>query len=155
MQDLKILNGKEIKKFKVLLEKEFSCALKGDYAYLKNEKDKVFIINKDISKINFDNLKVDRFGLYFAEWNDEQVRLSKEGAQLLAGKCQNHVKGIVELDKSETRDYFHGKDILKDLGETSRQVILTHAGNILGCARYKERTIINFLPKIYRREVIV
>ncbi len=158
MQTLQILNSKEIKAIKESLTAEFGYALQEDYAYLKNEKDKVFIINKDISKIELDNLKIDRCGLYLAEVKNNQVRLSKEGAQLLVKEAETDkikIKNIVELNENEIKDYFKGMDLKKELGEASRQIILRYQKETLGCARYKEGIILNFLPKIHRGEVII
>lgn len=158
MQKLIILNTREIKKLRQLLDKDFNYSLTGDYVYLRNEKNRIFIINKDISRINLDNLKVDRFGLYFAEMKDNHIRLSKEGAQLLVREARENkkeVKNIMELSKEEVKEYFQGIDLEKDLGEESKSIILKFNDNILGFAKYKEGKILNFLPKIHRGEVIV
>lgn len=152
MQKLKILNTREIKKVKQLLVKQFNCTLENEYAYLLNQKNRLFVVNKDIAKINIDNLRIDRYGLYFGELKDE-LRLSKAGAQLLVqeGKVENKV----ELSKEEVEHYFKGEDLDKDLGEKNKLIILSHENNILGCAKYKEHVILNFLPKIHRGTVIL
>ena len=158
MQQLKILNSKEIKKIKELVIAEFGAFLKEEYAYLQNEKDKVYLINREIAKVNLNNLKIDKIGLYFAEVQENQVRLSKEGAQLLiheAEKNQGNIKNKVELTKEEVKNYFHGHDLARDLGENSQLVILQYQNNTIGCTRYKERRILNFLPKLNRGEVII
>lgn len=158
MQKLKILNTRDIKRIKQILAEEFGHSLQEDYAYLKNEKDRVFIINKEISKIKLENLRIDRFGLYFAEYKNNQIRLSKEGAQLLVKEAKENnklVKNIVELNTEEVKEYFQGKDLDKDLDIENKLVILQHKSNILGCAKYKDKVILNFLPKIHRGEVIV
>ena len=155
MDKLKILNSREIKKVKNTVISEFGCFLKRDYAYLISKKNKIFIINKDISKLNLNNLKIDRVGLYFAEYYNEQVRLSKEGAQLLVRENNHKIKNQVNLDKEEIKSYFLGQDIEKDLSEKSKFVILFYKKNILGCAKYKNKKIINYLPKIHRGEVMI
>jgi NOL1/NOP2/fmu family ribosome biogenesis protein len=153
MQKLKILNRKEIKKIQEKLKEQFNCSLENDYAYLINQKNKVFIINKDISKINLDNLKIDKMGLYFAEYSKNHVRLSKEGAQLL---IRNHpeASNLVTIDKSELKEYFKGQELKKDLGKDNRPVILKYNKEIIGYAQYKDKIILNYLPKIHRGEVI-
>lgn len=151
---LAILNTKEIKKLRELVIDEFGAFLKGDYAYLQNEKGKLFIVNKDISRIELNNLKIDKMGLYFAEIKNGQVRLSKEGAQQLFLENQGKIEKVISLNKKEVEEYFQGIDLPKNLGEESRQVILEYSQNILGCAKYKDKRIINFLPKIHRGEII-
>ena len=153
MQQLKILNSREVKRIKEIVVKDFGGFLQEDYAYLQNEKGKVFVINKDIARIKLENLKIDKMGLYFAEVKNNQVRLSKEGAQLLT--LQNKkLQNIVSLNNNEVKDYFSGKDLDKELGE-NKLVLLEYEENILGCAKYKDQKILNFLPKNHRGTVIL
>lgn len=158
MQKLKILNTREVKEIKKLLIKQFGYALEENYAYLQNEKDRLFVVNRELAQLDLEKLRIDRLGLYFAEIKPAQVRLSKEGAQLLvheARKLNAKLANVVSLTKTETKAYFAGVDLKKDLGEENRLVILTYENDVLSCASYKEGKIINFLPKIHRGEVIL
>lgn len=157
MQSLTILNTREIKRIKDRLIQQFGYALQKDYAYLQNEKNKIYLINKDAAKVDWKKLIIDKMGLYFAEDKETEIRLSKEGAQLLAQeakKNQKKILNLIELNVEETKAYFRGLDIEKDLGGTSRMVLLAYKDDVLGCAKYKENKILNFLPKIYRGEVL-
>lgn len=157
MQRLTILNTREIKKIKEILIDNFNHFPTRDYAFLKNEKNRIFIVNKDISRINLKNLVIDKVGLYFAEVKPNYVRLSKEGAQLLAldaARKKKKLKNVVILREREVKSYFQGQDLEKDLGEESKLILLQHQKDILGCAKYKEGQILNFLPKIHRGEMI-
>lgn len=129
-----------------------------NYAYLQTEKGKLFLITRDIAKIELQNLKIDRVGLYFAEVKENEVRLSKEGAQLLAEEAQKNkkaLKNVITLTKDEVKSYFTGRDLEKDLGAQNRFVLLEYDSDVFGCAKYKEGKILNFLPKIHRGEVII
>jgi len=158
MQTLTILNSKEIKALKQQLENQFGYSFKEDYAYLRNEKDRIFIISKDLAKIDWKKLIVDKVGLYLGEDLAPEFRLSKEGAQLLyleAKKNKVTLKKVVDLTKEEVKTYFTGIDLPKECGKENRLVILRYREDILGCAKYKEGRILNFLPKIHRGEVIL
>lgn len=158
MQKLTILNAKEIKRTREIMLKDYGCFLKEDYAYLQSDKDRIYLVNKDMAKIDLTKLRVDKVGLYFGEIKDQKIRLSKEGAQLLyieAKKNGKDIKNIVELNKEELKKYFNGEDIGKDLGKENRFVLLEYEKDIFGCAKYKEGKIINFHPKIHRGEVIL
>lgn len=158
MQKLTILNTKEIKRLKEILSHEFGYFPRGDYVYLRNEKKRIFIISKDIAKIDLKKLIVDKVGLYFGENLGAEFRLSKEGAQLLgleARKNQVELKNVVKLNKEEVKEYFSGMNLVKELGSESKLVLLKYQQDILGCAKYKEGKILNFLPKIHRGEVIL
>lgn len=158
MQQLTILNTREVKRINDSLMQQFGYSLQENYAYLLTENDRVFIINKDFGKIDTTKLIIDRVGLYFAEFKNERARLSKEGTQLFvreAEKNKKTVKNRVELTMEEIKLYFQGTDIPKDLGSENKLVILWYDKDVLGCAQYKEGKILNFLPKIHRGEVIV
>jgi len=158
MQQLTILNNKEWKPFREMLVKQFGHYPSEDYAYLKTAKDKIYVINKDISKVNINNLIIDKLGLYLGEINNTEFRLSKEGAQLLGLDAQKTgvlLKNVVELDREEMERYFLGADLVKNLGPDNKMILLQYERDIFGCAKYKQGKILNFLPKINRVEVIL
>lgn len=158
MQTLTILNSKDIKRIKEIITTQFGHFLTTDYAYLRTDKDKIYLINKDVARIDWDKLIVDKAGMYFGEDKGNEIRLSKEGAQLLAldaHKNKVELKNVVELDGEETKRYFLGEDLLTDLGAESRLVLLKYNHDFFGCAKYKEGKILNFMPKIHRGDVVL
>jgi NOL1/NOP2/fmu family ribosome biogenesis protein len=160
MQKLKILNTREVKKLKELLNQQFGYAFQEDYAYLENEnKFKIYLVTKDISKIDINSLRIDRYGLYLGERKGEQFRLSMEGTQLLAQEAsENEVKlnNVIDLNEEELRDYFQGLGLDKlDLVDENKLILLRYKKDIFGCAKLKGGKIINFLPKIHRGELIL
>jgi len=154
MQKLIILNTREIKKIKEVIKNDFGYSLKSDYAYLRNDKNRIFLVNKDLGRLDIDKLKIDKIGLYFAENMNNYVRLSKEGAQLLVRETEN-VQNTVELSEDEVKAYFKGEDITKDVDGDNRQIILAYGAEVLGSARLKDGTILNHLPKISRTNSII
>ena len=155
MQTLTFLNTRDIKKIRQLFEDTYGSFFTGDYTYLQGKDGRLSLINKDIAQIDLKKLRLDKFGLYVAEIKGNSVRLSKEGAQLLAKEARDKLKNIIELDQREIKAYFHGVDLRKDLGAEARFVLIEYKGDIVGCSKYKEGVILNYLPKIHRGEVIV
>jgi NOL1/NOP2/fmu family ribosome biogenesis protein len=151
MQKLNILNTREVKKIKEKLKEQFGFTDKLDYAFLLNEKGRLFIINRNVSKIDLKKLKVDKYGMYFGELGDE-LRLSMEGAWIVGNGAK---KNIVELTKEEIKEYFLGVSIEKDLGSENKWVLLKYDGDIISCAKYKDKKILNFLPKIHRSSDVI
>ena len=152
MQKLKILNTREIKQIKNILKEQFDYTYTEDYVFLLNNKNKLFITNKDISQIELDKLRIDKYGLYFGEFKNE-LRLSMEGAWLIGQKAKTN---IIEINNQELKSYFLGEDLPKDLGEKNRFVLLKYAKEIISCAKYKDQKILNYLPKLHRsKEVLV
>lgn len=158
MEKLIILNTREVKRLKKEVVEQFGAFFTGEKAYLRNDKGRVFLVNREISDVDCSKLRIEKAGLYIAEMKKGQVRLSKEGAQLLGKEAKKEgiaLQQIAELSKGEVKRYFKGEDIVRDLGETNKLVLLQYQNDILGCARYKEGKILNFLPKIHRGEVIL
>jgi len=152
MQKLNILNTREIKQIKIKLKEQFDYDYQEDYAFLLNRKDKLFVVNKDISRVDLQKLKVDKYGMYFGELKNE-LRLSMEAAWLIGKKAQ---KNIVEINETELKSYFLGEELDKDLGVENRFVLLKFQNDVISCAKYKDQKILNFLPKIHRsKEVLV
>ncbi|MDP3990209.1 MAG: hypothetical protein Q8Q01_03310 [archaeon] len=155
MQKLKIFNSKEVKKLREVMIKEYGVSIKGDYAFLLNERERLFLVNKEISKVNLDNLRIDKIGLNLGEYKNNQLRLSKEGTAFFVENSDGEPTNIVDLSKEETITYFEGLDLVKDLKEEDRMIILRYENEILGSSRYKDGKILNFMPKMYRGETIL
>ena len=90
MQKLKILNSREIKKMREIALSSFGYFPKANYVYLQNDKNKVFIVNNDLKRIDLRNLRIDKIGLYLAEFKNNQLRLSKEGAQFFTSGAEKN-----------------------------------------------------------------
>ena len=71
MPQLKFLNSKETKEILKLIEEQWGAKLKLDYTLVKNNKSRVFIVNKDISKIDFSKLRINSIGMYFCDIENE------------------------------------------------------------------------------------
>ena len=149
MQNLRVLERKNKKAFLQLLKKQFEFNDKLDYVFLTNNKNKIFIINKDIADIDLEKIRVNSAGLYIAEFSNNEVRLSIEGSQIIGPKSK---KNIIELDKKQARDWLKGKDIEKTTKEQGF-VILKHNKDYLGSGKAKEDKILNFVPKTRRLNV--
>lgn len=154
MQKLTILNSREKKKLRERVVEIFGCFLVKEYVFLLNGKGRYFVVNRDFSELDLEHLRVERYGLYFAE-DCGDLRLSKEGATLLYKEASEGVQNVVDLDSAQVEVYFQGEDLVLDLGIDSKWVILKHKDEVIGCAKYKEGRVLNFLAKIHRGTVIV
>lgn len=146
MQKLKILNKKEAKKILKVLDEQYGFSGELDYVFMLSEKDKLFLINKDIERIDLDKVRINSMGLYFGTLAENSIRLSVEGSQIIGKKAH---KNIIELDDNEAEEWFKGLDIHRKI-ETNGFVILKHRDDIIGCGKAVEEKILNYLPKIRR-----
>lgn len=147
MPELKILNSREIKEIYKLVEKQWGAKIKLDYGFLKNNKNRIFIINRDISKIDISKLRLNSVGMYFCEDDRAGIRLSIEGSQIIGPKA---TKNVVKLDEDETRRWFKGEDLEKECRNCSGFVILKSKNDFLGSGKYSNGRILNYVGKTRR-----
>lgn len=149
MQNLRILDRKDKKKFLEILKKQFDFKDKLDYIFLINNKNKVFMVNKEIANIDLNKIRINSIGLYIAEFRNNEIRLSIEGSQLIGPKAK---KNTIELNEKEAKEWLKGKDLEKQT-KAEGFVILKYKNDFLGSGKVKQNTILNFVPKTRRLNV--
>ena len=143
MQNLKILNKKEIKNIFSLIEKQFGCKTNLDYVFLINKKNKIYVVNKEVFDFDLTKLKINSLGLYFAQLKDNEIRFSIEGSQIIGPKAK---KNVVELNEKEARNWLKGFDLDKKT-KNNGFVIIKHKNDFLGCGKQVKEKILNYVPK--------
>ena len=151
MPELKILNNKEIKKILKLIENQWNAKLKLNYAFLKNNKNRIFIINKDISKIDLSKLRINSIGMYFCEVSDNKIRLSIEGSQIVGPRA---TKNVVEINEEQTKNWLKGQD-LEIKGNYSGFLIIKNKNDFLGTGKYRDGRVLNYVGKSRRINTII
>ena len=150
MRNLKILSKKEIKSIFGKIKEQWGAELEFDSVFLMSPKNKIFIVNRNISCVKLDELRINNIGLYFGELRNNELRLSIEGARIVD---RNATKNFVDLSKAQVKQWFRGEDI-KAEQRASGFIILKHEGDVLGCGRFINGKILNFVPKARRVEVM-
>jgi len=164
MPQLKFLNSKEVKEILKLIENQWGAELKLNYHILKNNKNRIFLINKDINKIELDKLRINSIGMYFCDL-ENGIRLSIEGSQIIGPKATNNV---AEIDEEQVKQWLKGEDLELREGSSSRTsnisplpsprsrqdysgfVVIKHDNDFLGTGKYKEGKILNYVSKSRR-----
>ena len=113
MQNLKVLNSREKKEILKLINVQFGCSFDMDYEVFMNEKNKLFIMTKDISKIDLNELRINSLGMYFGEVNRGELRLSIEGSQMLGKSAK---KNVLVLDEDDADKWMKGEDFDVETG---------------------------------------
>jgi len=143
MEKLIILNSREIKTILKLIKNQWKADFGKEYAFLMNSKNKIFLINRDISKIDLNKLRINNMGLYFGELKNDELRLSIEGSQLIGPLAK---KNILELDDNEAREYLKGADLDKKTKEKGF-LLIKNNDNFLGTGKATGEKIFNYTPK--------
>jgi NOL1/NOP2/fmu family ribosome biogenesis protein len=146
MQNLTILNTKQKKEIFQLLDSQWGIKQKLDYIFLRNSEGRLFIINKDLEKIDESKLRINSMGLYFGELRNNELRLTIEGSQIIGSSAK---KNIYTLNNSQFKDWLAGKDIEAEHDHVCF-LLMKHKKDFIGTGKYKEGKILNFIPKARR-----
>jgi len=147
---LKPLNRRDASKILEQIGSEYGCDAKklliDDYTFFISDKDKIYIINNNIKEVDLEKIRVNSFGLYFCELNRGNVRLSMEGSMIIG---KHATKNLLEVNDSTSRDWLKGVDIESNQ-EFDGFVIVKHNNDYIGCGKYKENKILNYVTKARR-----
>lgn len=146
MQKLKILPKKKVKEILSLIKKQYDADIGLDYGFLKNEKNRIFIINKDISKLNLEKIRINSLGLYFAEIYNNQIRLSIEGSQIIGPKAK---KNILEITDKQVKEWLKGEDLETD-SPLEGFLLVKNKQDFLGTTKISNGKALNFVSKSRR-----
>ena len=149
MENLKFLNKKEIGRILNKIKEQFGIKkLDFDYGILQNKQGKIFLISKDVNKIDLSKLRINELGLYVARL-DKGLRLTIEGSQLFG---KNATKNVYEVNGEEANSWLQGNEI--DCSkEFNGFVIVKYKDNYLGSGKCKNNKILNFIPKERRIKI--
>ncbi len=144
MRNLKPLNARERKHVLAILERQFGFSHAFPYLLFINTKRRIYIINREIDRLELDQLRVDTYGLYFGELFDDAIRLSVEGSQIVGKHATRH---IVDLDRSQFEAWMKRFNIplSKDPGEGF--LLVRHNTDFVGCGKFVQGSLHNYLPK--------
>ena len=107
MESLTPLASKDLKEFYKLLEKQYGFTEKLDFLWFRNEKQKIFIMSRDLVRVNFENVRINSLGLYFAQLKDGTLRLSVEGSRIVGPKSSR----VIDLNASQITAWIKGEDV--------------------------------------------
>ena len=143
MQNLDILNSKEIKEIKKLLLDQFGFSKELDYAFLKNKDEKIFLLSRDFARLDTKELRIDSLGLYFGKVERGEIRLSIEGSQIIGPYC---TKNVLAVSDDEVLFWIAGDDLgVQD--RTNGVYIVKNNDDFLGCGKLSGDKFYNFVPK--------
>ena len=123
---------------------QFGVFFDKDNHFLMNNEGKVYMVNKDVSLINFEDFFIDKIGLYIGKFQSDGFRPSIEGSQLL----KDATKNVVLLDNDAKRSWMLGMDI--DIVHSDNIVLVRHEGDFLGSGKVKNNKLLTGIPKARR-----
>jgi NOL1/NOP2/fmu family ribosome biogenesis protein len=97
----------------------------------------------EIKKLDYMKINVERIGVYFCKFQNDEIRLSIEGTQILKDQI---TKNIFELNKEQAEQWMKGNELNIDSGFKGF-VIMKYKEDLLGCGKASVNKITNFIPK--------
>ncbi|MAG15930.1 hypothetical protein CMO88_02620 [Candidatus Woesearchaeota archaeon] len=150
IKNAEVLNSKKIKQILKILQNQWGYPEKFDYGFLQKEND-IFLVTKDIDKIDLNEVNVNSLGLYFGELRHEQLRLSIEGSQIIGKKAS---KNVISLNDEQLQQWLKGDNItLTTSAENNSFVLIKNNKDFFGCGRIKDGLLLNFVPKSRRMSI--
>ncbi len=142
---MKPLTSSDKKKIIEQLNKQFGIT-ELPYLIIQFGKEKLRLYTGNLSKeelYHLDNeIRIENIGLYFAKWENDEIRLTLDGVQLLKNQI---TKNILELNDNQANQWLKGNDL--DIKTEHSWKILKHKDEFLGCGKSTGERITNFMPK--------
>ena len=148
-RNLEIMNSKEIKVLLKTLYDQFEYEGKPELVFLRSNKEKFYLLNRDVDQINYEKLRIDSAGLYFGKFLKDGFRFSIEGTQFFGPRCK---KNIISLDIYQKHEWLKGNDL--QINENDGIYLIKWENDFLGCAKIKEGVALNSVPKARRLFVV-
>ena len=152
--ELKVLNSKEVKELKKIIKNNWDSDVDLDYAFVHSGSERLYVINKEISKIDWQNLRISMMGSSIGTYNEKGFRLNIEGTQLVGPSAK---KNVIEINDEQVWDWMKGKDIeidenlKKQIDEKKIEphlfVIIKRGNDYLSSGKIKNNLILNHVSK--------
>lgn len=146
MIPLKFLNKQEKEKIVRKLNEQFGIT-ELPWKVAKFGKERIIIFSGEISEkdiFEFDKFsRIEGLGVYFAKEQNEEIRLSIEGIQLLKDQIK---KNIFELNEEQAEQWMLGNELTLTTGKKGF-FIMKFKDDFLGTGKISENKISNFIPK--------
>ncbi len=147
MDHLKFLNSKEKKDILDSIRDQFNMnKMMMDHIFIKNNHEKLYIINNSLKNFDFSKLRINSFGMYFGKVEKNGIRLSIEGSQIV-GKLAK--QNVLELNNSQLKEWVKGNEINIE-SESKGFVIIKHDNDYFGSGLIKNGILLNYFPKARR-----
>ena len=144
--NLRALSTRDLKPILAIIQKQWGAEIDFPWAWYQSTKNDLFVVSKDITKIDARKLRINSVGLYLGELKHGELRLSIEGSQLIGPHAK---KNVVDLNSKELREWLRGTDLEKPVKEEGF-VIIKSGDDYVGTGKVKEGKILNFVPKARR-----
>jgi NOL1/NOP2/fmu family ribosome biogenesis protein len=150
MHTLSFLNSHELREINAALEKQWGTELSKDYAYVLRKDGDLFMVNRDVDRVDLAKLNINSLGLYIGEFRGGEFRPGIEGSQLFGPLAK---RNVVSISKEQLAKWLAGEELDID-ADASGYILLKHENDFVGCGRLVEGKLSNFVPKVRRVRIM-
>ena len=152
-QNLKIFSQKEKAEIVEKLKKQFGVkSVEG--IFVQKGTERLFLFQGDFTQKQIQQLErtipIERVGVYFGKFQNNEVRLSIESTQILKDQI---TKNIFELNDEQAELWMKGNELEIQTGKKGF-LVMKYKDNFLGCGKASELKIGNYVPKNRRLKQI-
>jgi len=160
MQKLTFLNTREKRKIIDELKELYGFSGEIEGALLLSSKQKLYLLTKEIALIDKKEekeLRIDSAGLYIGRIENEGIRLSIEGSQIIGHHSSKHV---LEIGEEHIEAWVKGEEFAlseqeKDkIGIEEGFFIIKYGNDYLGCGQIKKGNVRSLVSKERRLKVL-
>jgi NOL1/NOP2/fmu family ribosome biogenesis protein len=150
--EIKFFSRKEKERIEKLIEKNYGAKLDlSDVILAKTSNEKVWILSKDVGKLDISKLKVISVGLYLGRLKaNEKILLSIEGCQLVGKQAE---RNIAILNEVEAGKFIQGQDVEVEKSvdcEERNFVLVKYKNDFLGSGKFVNNKVENLVSKSRR-----
>lgn len=140
---MRFLNSRERKVFLKQLSEQYGYEKDTDYLICELGKNKYYFVSPDVASLDIDAIRPQHLGLYVANTMKAEIRLTLDGAHLLAPACSHE---RITLTAEQTEEWMRGEDVQMSQQETPFRIV-EYEKTILGCGKIKDGYLLNYVPK--------
>lgn len=104
------------------------------------------LTEEQLYKLENERIFIERAGVYFGKIQNDGIRLSIDGANLIKDQIS---KNIFEITEKQVDEWMHGSE-LNIQSDLQGFVIIKHKNDFLGTGKASYNKITNFIPKARR-----
>ena len=146
---MKFLTSKEKKELlnKIIAIYECNNFIENAVVALSGKEEKIWLMSREVAEFDYGNLRLNSAGIYFGRFDNEKLRMSIEGAQIVGKSAK---KNLAIISQEDAQNFIRGQDLLaeKEIScEEGQNVIVLSESTILGVSKYKSGSLLSVLPK--------
>ncbi len=136
---MKRIKSSLLKRLRTTIKDIYGFDLPKDWVFYTRNNKKIWLTNQDVDNLEKKNLNIETIGIYFCYIDENTLRLSPEGAQLVGEKA---TKNVLDISLEDANKIIRGFDIEVKNNLDATYVILRSPLGIIGVGKNHKTKIL-------------